>query len=81
MAITLVEVGEKVELNCTPTLNVLNVNFSGPPEVLQKYPPVNNVLTFPANLSYQGDYSCFIYGGGSGRFIEQVTYVAVLPGN
>ena len=76
MAVTVVEEGKEVVLNCTPTLNV-DVIIDGPDEVLQKFPPINYVLIFPANLSYQGDYRCFI----AGSEVEQFTFVAVLPGN
>ena len=78
MAVTVVEEGEQVVLNCTQTQS-RDVTFFGPTEVLQKFPPVNNVLTFPANLSYQGSYSC------SYQFSAEVaardTFLAVLPGN
>lgn len=78
MAVTVVEEGKQVVLNCTQTQS-RDITFSGPTEVLQKFPPVNNVLIFPANLSYQGNYRCsyqFSAGvAGSG------TVVAVLPGN
>ena len=76
MAVTVVEEGKEVVLNCTPTLNV-DVIIDGPDEVLQKFPPINYVLIFPANLSYQGDYMCSI----AGSEVEQFTFVAVLPGN
>lgn len=77
MAVTVVEEGKEVVLNCTPTLNV-DVIITGPDEVLQKFPPVNYVLIFPANLSYQGNYGCSIAAGSE---VGQFTFVAVLPGN
>ena len=75
MAITLVEEGEQVVLNCTPTVN-RTVTFTAPPPSMDMFSPVNNVLIFPAELRFGGLYRC--------RFdipFSQSTVVAIIPGN
>ena len=75
MAITVVEEGEQVVFNCTPTVN-RTVTFTAPPPNMDMFSPVNNVLSFPADLSFGGLYACRVDNA-----ISQNTTLAVLPGN
>ena len=60
MLITVVEQGEEVVFNCTPTAAGINATFSGG-EALTLFPPVGNVWRFPATtLEYTGIYSCSV---------------------
>ena len=78
MRVTVVNEGEEVVFNCTPTNPELTASFSSSdnPEVMEIYPPNNNVWSFPALPEYSGFYQC------SARFeslLTQRTFLLVYP--
>ena len=75
MEVTVVNEGDEVVFNCTPTLPGRDPQFSGPSEV----PPVplnGSVWRFPALLQYSGFYFCSVQFES---FLEQFTTLIVYP--
>ena len=64
-------------LNCTPTLPDATVTFSG--SAVSEFPPVNNVLSFPALERLDGFYRCTVMFASSTR-IFPFTVVRIVPG-
>jgi hypothetical protein len=76
MSVTVVNEGEEVVFNCTPTNPELTASFSGNSEVMEIYQPNNSVWSFPALPQYSGFYSC------SAQFesvLRQTTFLFVYP--
>ena len=81
MFITIVNEGEEVVFNCTPTNPFITATFSGNVEVLELFPPNNSVWRFPAELQYSGRYSCSAQFQ-SAQFestLRQETFLLVYP--
>lgn len=77
MAVTVVEEGGEVVLNCTPTVNGTAVEFNGPTQLFETNPPVNSVWKFPAVQSNSGFYGCMVHFQIT---LRQRTDVIILPG-
>ena len=70
MRVTVVNEGDQVMFNCTPTNPELTATFEvrgGNSELLERFPPVGNVWSFPASLMDSGFYEC------SAQFESQFT--------
>ena len=76
MSVTVVNEGEEVVFNCTPTNPELTASFSGNSEVMEIYQPNNSVWSFPALPQYSGFYSCLAQFES---LLTQRTFLFVYP--
>ena len=61
MEVTVVNEGDEVLFNCTPTFPGANSTFSGPSALLELFPPSGNIWMFLADVIFSGlSFSCSV---------------------